>query len=196
MAGFSLGFGLFLDARDPNRYMLDEARRGADYVVLEQGMAELVLHYIPAISLDFAPFPWLRLQSLSEIAWGPKVVSIYGPRAQTRLFEFVRFSEIGLVNLELGVNERKTAQAFFGVGIGVHHLDFEEHSATAPGYRAQLGFGLLQNTVRVDGVVAVDYVRARSGHEHTWLSGETGSFTLDYTSIHLDAIIRYNAVPR
>jgi hypothetical protein len=196
MAGFSLGFGLFLAARDPDRYMLDEARRGADFVVIEQGTAELVLHYIPAISLDFSPFPWLRLQSASEIAWGPKVVTVYGARQQTRLFEFVRFSEIGILNLELPVNERKTAQAFLGVGVGVHHLDFEEHSATAPGYRAQLGFGLLQDAVRVDGVVAVDYVRARSDRERTWLSGETGPFVLDYTSIHLDAVIRYNLVPR
>jgi hypothetical protein len=196
MAGFGFGFGLFLASRDPDRYMLDEVRRGVDYVVAEQGPTGLVLNYVPSISLDLSPSPWLRLQSSTEIGYGPKIVTIAGAREEARLYQFVRFTEVGLVNLELPVNERKTAHAFFGVGVGIHHLDFEEHSVTTPGYRAQLGFGLLQQKVRVDGVVVVDYVRGTSERERTWLTGETGPFVLDYTSVHVDAVVRFNLVPR
>lgn len=194
MVGFGFGFGLFLAPRDPDRYMLDEARREVGFYVNDEGATGFVLHYVPSVSVDFSPFPWLRLQSSSELAWGPKVVSIAGAPEKARLYQFVRASELGLVNLELPVNEKRTVQGFFGAGAGVHHLDFEEHSVTTPGYRAQLGFGLLEKSVRVDGVVVFDYARARSKRDRSWLSGETSAFVLDYTSLHVDAVVHFNIV--
>jgi len=194
MIGGGGGMGLFAAARDPNRYMTEWARVGADFIVLEQGTQEFVLHYIPQISIDFAPTPWLRFQSSSEIGYGPKVVAVTGGRDESHVFEFVRFSEILLANLELPVNERGTTHAFLGGGACIHHLDFEEHSVTVPGFRAQLGIGLLQEKLRVDGVVAFDYVRGESKRIHTWSSGETGPFVLDYTSVHVDAVVHFNLV--
>jgi hypothetical protein len=195
MVGGGGGAGLFLAARDPNRYMSEWARRGADFVVLGQGTEAFVLHYIPIISIDFAPISLLRLQSASEIAYGPKVVAVSGGRDDSRLFEFVRFSEILIANFELPINDNQSTHIFLGGGAGIHHLDFEEHSATLVGYRAQLGVGLLQQKLRVDGLVAVDIVRGESERQQTWASGETGAFLLDYTSIHADAVLHFNLVP-
>jgi hypothetical protein len=194
MIGGGAGMGLFVSTRDPNRYMTEWAREGADFVVVAQGTQQLILHYIPQISVDFAPTPWLRIQSSSEIGYGPKVVAVTGGRDEAYVFEFVRFSEVAMLNLELPVNERGTTHVFLGGGAGIHHLDFEEHSVTAPGFRAQLGVGLLQEMLRVDGVIAVDYVRAESKRDHTWRSGESGAFVLDYTSVHLDAVLHFNVV--
>jgi hypothetical protein len=194
MMGLGGGAGLFVSARHPNRYMTDWAMRGSDYVVLQQGTQEFVLHYIPQISLDLMPVRWFRLQSSSEIGYGPKAVVVSGGRDSSHLFEFVRFSEVVVANFELPVNTLGTTHGFLGVGGGVHYLDFEEHSAVVPGFRAQLGIGLLQEKLRVDGVIAVDYARGESDRTQTWNSGETGPFVLDYTSVHVDAVLHFNVV--
>jgi hypothetical protein len=195
MVGAGAGIGIFLKPRDPNRYTKAWAQALGPFVdVVEDGSEKFLLHYIPQFSLDFAPFSWLRLQSSSEIAAGGATVNVDGNRNGSRTFVFVRMSEVVVVNLEVPVNAARTTRAFFGAGGGAHYVTFEQHQALVPGFRGQLGFAILQQQVRVDGVLAFDYVRGSSERNQTWLDGRTTTFELDYTSIHLNAVLHYNVL--
>jgi len=198
MLGFGLGFGVFLAPSDPNRYMRDWVRRappGFEPVSAEE--PEFVLHYLPILSVDVGPLPWLRLQATTELAIGFNGIFVQdqsGGEAIGHEFYFTRFSEVVTANLEYPINVARTTNIFVGAGPGFHHMVFEEHSATTVGFRAQLGIGLLQEKVRADGVIGFDYVRARSDKDQAWFNGQEGRFMLDYTSLHLSAIIHFNVV--
>lgn len=188
--------GVFLKPRTANRYAKDWAHSLQGFVVVtEDGSEKFVFHYIPQFSLDFAPFPWLRLQSSSELGFGGATVRVYGDREGSRTFLFVRMSEVVVANLEVPANAAGTTHAFFGAGAGAHYLSLDQHTAFVPGFRAQLGFGILQQQVRVDGVAVFDYVRGSSKRDETWHDGRTTPLELDYTSIHLNAVLHYNVVP-
>jgi hypothetical protein len=196
MVGAGAGLGVFLKPRNANRYVNDWAHSLGGYVLLtEDGSNKFILHYMPQFSLDFAPFSWLRLQSSSELAFGGATVNFYGDREGSRTFVFFRMSEVVIANLEVPANTAGTVHAFFGAGAGVHYLTLDRHTAFVPGFRAQLGFGILQQLIRADGVVAFDYVRGNSKRDQTWRDGRTTPFELDYTSLHLSAVFHYNVVP-
>ncbi len=175
--------GVFLSPTDPNTYMTDWAREGADYVVVEQGTQRLILHFIPQLSIDWSPVSLLRVQSLSELGWGPKVVSVSGASEKTRVFQFIRASELLLVNLELGIDAKRIF--YVGGGPALHWLKFEEHQGTTVGGRGQLGIAFKHGSLRVDGQVAYDYAVA---------TAVLAPFELDYSSVHLDAIVHFELV--
>jgi len=198
MLGLGFGFGVFLAASDPNRYMRDWIRSVPGAVGIVDGSDEFVFLGLPLLSVDVGLLPWLRLQSSTEFGMGLNSVTLAneaGDEVATRGFSFGRFSEIVVANLEYPVNLAKTTQIFVGAGPGIHHLRFENHQATTAGFRAQLGIGLLQTKVRADGVIGFDYVRVPSKVEQAWSNGQVGRFVLDYTSLHLSAIIHFNVVP-
>jgi hypothetical protein len=195
MIGFGVGIGAFLSPGDANRYMQDWTREAGPGLYIESGSGRLFLLLLPLVSIDVTPLPWLRLQSISEVAIGPETITLNGERRDSRSFSFVRYSETLVANVEYPVDEARANRIFFGLGPAIHRLRFEEHRATTPGFRAQLGLGLLEDKVRAEGLIAFDYARARSERRHTWLDGEEGRFVLDYTSLHHDAIIHFNVVP-
>lgn len=198
MLGFGYGFGVFLNASDPNRAMRDWARSVPGAVGVANDEGEFLLMQVPTLSIDVGLTPWLRLQSSSEFAIGGADVTVLnaeGDIVATRGFAFGRFSEIVVANLEYPVNEAKTTNIFVGAGPGIHYMKFTEHDVTTVGFRAQLGMGLLQKAVRADGVIGFDYVRAVAEKEHEWSNGQVGRFVLDFTSLHLSAIIHFNVVP-
>jgi len=198
MLGFGYGFGVFLNASDPERYIRDWARDVPGATGIAEGSGEFLLMHIPTLSIDVGLFPWLRLQSLSEFAVGVTDVTVVNPEGEpvsTRGFAYGRFSEIVVANLEYPVNEAKTTHIFVGAGPGLHYMKFENYDATTVGFRAQLGMGLLEKAVRADGVIGFDYVRAVAREEHEWFNGQVSSFVLDFTSLHVSAIIHFNVVP-
>lgn len=201
MVGGGGALGIFWKPRDPERYMRESALALGPSVTIEPLTDRLVLDVVLLFSVDVAPFPWLRLQSLSELALAS--TTVHATRVdrngnlvtEERTFGYTRFGETVLVNWELPVNDTKTMHAFLGGGAGIHYVTFEEHTGLVPGFRAQLGLGILQQVIRVDGVIGVDYVRGKSKLDQTWLDGRTTPFILDYSSVHLDAVVRYNAIP-
>jgi hypothetical protein len=196
MVGGGAGMGVFLKPRAANRYARDWAQSlGGFVIVAEDGSEKFLFHYIPQFSLDFAPFSWLRLQSSSELALGGATVRVYGDREGSRTFLFSRMSEVVVANLEVPVNAAGTMHAFVGAGAGIHYLTLDRHTAFVPGFRAQLGFAVLEQQVRVDGLVTFDHVRGNSKRDQTWQDGRTTPLELDYTSIHLNAVLHYNVFP-
>jgi hypothetical protein len=125
---------------------------------------------------------------------GGDPVTVYGDREGSRTFTFSRISETLVANLEVPANAAGTFHAFLGAGAGIHYLTFDQHTAVVPGFRAQLGMGVLQQQIRVDGLLGFDYVRGKSERDQTWLNGETTTFELDYTSVHLSAVLHYNVL--
>jgi hypothetical protein len=195
MIGFSFGIGALLSTQYPNRYMREWVRGSGD-VTIEEGGERLVFFVVPAISIDVSPVQWLRIQSSSEVGWAPNTITVRGDdRSDSRSFNLNRYSEVVTANFEYPVNEGKTTNIFFGAGPGIHRVSFEDHAVTHPGFRAQLGMGLLERKIRADGVVVFDYVRASSERQHMWLDGQATRFVLDYTSIHLNAVLHFNLVP-
>lgn len=168
---------------------------------LDPATDEVGLLLMLQFSLDVSPLPWLRLQSASEVAFAGRSVRLFrDPDSDTddgleRSFAFYRISETLVGNFEVSVNEQETLRVFLGGGGGVHHVVFEEHSALMPGGRIQLGFSLLQELLRADAVLAFDYVRGESDRVQTWRDGTSSPFILDFSSLHLDAVLHYNLVP-
>lgn len=197
MLGFGFGFGLFLNPSDPNRYVRDWARE-APAGVNPLGGTEFFVNYLPLVSIDVGLLPWLRLQAAGEFAFSTLNVTLANENAEIveeRTFGFARLSAVFTANLEYPINDARTTNIFVGAGPGVHYIKFEQLDATAPGFRAQLGIGLLQEKVRADGAISFDYARGVAQREHEWFNGQVGSFVVDYTSLIASAIIHFNIVP-
>ncbi len=195
MLGFGAGFGLFFSPTDPNRYMTDWVTSRGDFVFLQEQAEKLVIFYLPEVSVNFSPTRFFRIQASSELGWGPKVAAVADSSGSTRLFQFIRVSEVGTVNLELPVDAARTRELFVGGGPALHYLKFEEQHATTLGFRVQLGLAILRAKLRVDGVVAFDYARARSDRLYHPPVGEPRSFELDYTSLHVDGLVHFDVIP-
>jgi len=192
--GFGFGFGLFLSPTDVNRYMADWVTSRGDFVTLQEQAEKLLLFYLPVLSVDLLPVRFVRLQAASELGWGPKIAAVNNASADTRLFQFIRMSEVLTANLELPIDTQGTMELFVGGGPSLSYLKFEEHHAATAGARVQLGFVLLQKTLRVDGLVAFDYIKAHSDRLYRPPARAPRPFELDYTSLHLDAVIHFDIV--
>jgi hypothetical protein len=201
MIGGGGGLGGLGNPRDPNRYIEEWVLSQTPLISLYPETDEVGLLFMLQVSLDLAPFPWLRLQSATELAYAGLSVQLFrdpdsdADAGLERSFGFYRISETLVGNLEVSVNEQETLRAFLGGGGGVHHVVFEEHSALMPGGRIQLGFSLLQERIRADAVLVLDFVRGESDRVQTWRHGQSGPFMLDFSSLHLDLVIHYNLVP-
>jgi len=179
LIGAGIGIGIFLP-RDVNDYLSDwTADQGASERL---GFSEMLMNYVPRVTVTYIPIEYVQLQVLGEIGWAPKAMTISGSGAdESEIFHYVRYSPGALANFHLPVNANRQA-IFVGGGVLYHWLRFEgggaDYKGEALGYRAQIGYRFYVRAIAPEIFVAFDYVKADS---HKAIATGARDMILEYT---------------
>jgi hypothetical protein len=188
--GFGLDWGFFLTPDGPNEYIRDWMHEQADIIIRETGTEQMLLNFVPKLAVGWSPVSLLRLQAVSELGWGPKIVTltVTGGDTNSRVFQFIRLSEGLLANIEVPVGATGNTRLTAGGGGLIHYLRFEEWRDTTFGFRVQAGVAIQSRGPRLDVLVMFD--RART------LVPRPGAppFALDYSSLLAGGMVTFDLI--
>jgi hypothetical protein len=182
LIGGGIGIGIFMP-RDVNKYLDDWPRRQVGLAVEQAGFSEMVINYVPRVTVTYIPIEYVQLQILGEIGWSPKAMTFTGGGGEddTEWFHYVRYSPGALANFHLPVNSNKQS-IFVGGGVLYHWLRFEgggeDYKAETLGYRAQIGYRFYIRAFVPEVFVAFDYVKGETGKA---IPDTQREMTLEYT---------------
>ncbi len=166
---FGLGIGFFYPA-DVNDYMvIDMASQGA----VGTFNTEMYMYLEVKAGLTY------RLKSFDvtggiEYNVAPKYVIVEGGNVNSITYFYHRFSPEISANYYISNKNGKNA-FFIGGGVNYSFLSFEEFSASAPGFKLQLGYSLQFGKFNLQPYGAFRYTKATDS------STGMGDFVLDYT---------------
>lgn len=190
--GPGLSFGFFYPA-DVNSYM--EAwvdRQGT--VVSQSGFTGMFLNLVPRVTFEFLPLPYLGIQAVGEVGWGPKILSVSG--GDSEFFNFMRYSGGGGVNGYLPLKQGSMA-LLAGGAVLYHHMDFDGYAKGTVGFRGKLGLRIYNRRFTPEIVVAFDWARAEldRGDPHD-PARSRGPAALNYTGVLIGANFYFNLTPK
>lgn len=181
-AGFSLGF---FNPGGVNGY-LEAYQRDLGPTISESGFASMVVYLVPRLAVSVNLGKYVQLSALGELGWGPKVVS---SNRESRLFSFLRFSGGLLATFHLPLSVLRGDSLFLGGGPLLHHMRFEEFSATTAGMRVKAGYRLYEGIMMIEGFVAFDYARKETSEPMG--SGISRLMVLDFSGLMFGATVHF-----
>jgi len=151
--------------------------------VSEEGFSEMVLSFVPDVSLVYAPIEYVQFELFGELGWAPKILSIQGGNGH--VFNFLRLSPGAMALLNIPFNDYENS-IFFGGGVEYDWMTFEGAGGDTMGIRAKAGWRMNDRHATMEAFGAFLYSKAE-----TQLGGE--SLELDYTSVILGANFYFRA---
>jgi len=166
---FGLGFGFFSPG-DVNKYI--EASLPSGYVN-EMGSEDIFMFLDLHAGLTFR-MKRFDITAMAEYDIAPKFIMI--TNGDDLSFNFSRFAPGILANLYVPVGSGKHA-FFLGGGVNYSIMNFEKFSASAPGFRFQLGFSLQFGKFNLQPFGAFNYASATDDSDE-----DLENFDMDYTN--------------
>lgn len=185
--GGGIGFAFFAPTHVNDHMEHFVGRQGS--VSYQSGFSAMIFNLVPRFAVTVMPVRFLEVGGLMELGWGPKIITVMGGESQ--MFNFMRYTPGALLNVHIPISGRRDS-IFLGGAFLYNFMAFEDYTANAPGFRAQVGYKMFTSHIMAQGFIAFDYVVGNTGQQR--VMEPTEEMVLDYTSVQVGFNVFFGAI--